>query len=89
MSLDMFLQVLRSFKGFAAKVTFVRLEWNVHSNVRSDVIALDGGGTTISPLASEIQVVGTLSTNMSLANMVLNMIIRSSSCNILLRIDEK
>jgi len=72
MSLDMLLQVLRSFKGFAAKVTFVRFEWNVHANVRSDVIAFDGGGTAVPPLAGEVQIVGALSTDMSLANMVLN-----------------
>jgi len=68
----MLLQVLRSFKGLAAKVTFVRLEWNMHANVRSDVIALDGGGTAVAPLAGEVQIVGALSPDMALANMVLN-----------------
>jgi len=72
MSLDMFLQVLRSLEGFAAKVTFVRLERNVHANVRSDVIALDCGGTAVSPLAGEVQIVGALSADVSLANMFLN-----------------
>jgi len=72
MSLDMLLQVLRSFEGFAAKVAFVRLEWNMHANVRSDVITLDGGGTAVPPLAGEVQIVGALSTDMTLANMVLN-----------------
>lgn len=73
----MLLQVLWSFKCFAAKVAFVRLEWNVHANVRSDVIALDGGGTAVSPLAGEVQVVGALSTDMPLANMILNCLLEA------------
>src|SRR2546430_1836097 len=85
MSLDMFLQVLRSFKGLAAKVTFVRLEWNMHANVRSDMIALDGGGTAVPPLAGEVQIVGALSTDMPLANMVLNFALEA----VLVIIDEK
>lgn len=68
----MLLQVLWSLKGFAAKVTFVRLQRNVHANVRSDVIALDGCGSAVPPLASEVQVVGALPTNVPLANMILN-----------------
>ena len=73
MSLDMFLQVLRSLEGFATKVAFVRLERNVYADVGGDVIALDGRRTAVAPLASEIQVVGALSTNVSFANMVLSL----------------
>lgn len=73
MSLDMLLQVLRSLEGFTTKVAFVRLERNVYADVGGDVIALDRRRAAVAPLASEIQVVGALSTNVSFADMVLSL----------------
>lgn len=51
MRLDVLLQVLRTLEGLAAEIALVRLERDVHTNVRSDVVALDGGGTAGAPLA--------------------------------------
>ena len=42
MGFDMLLQILGSLKGLAAEVTFVRLQRNVNTNVRSDMVSLDG-----------------------------------------------
>ena len=76
MGLDMFLQVLRSFECFAAELAFVRLEGNVNANVRGDVVSLDGGGSTLTPGAGQVEVVGRLSTDMSLADVLLSNTIR-------------
>jgi hypothetical protein len=39
------LQVLRTFEGFSTEITFVRLQWDVDSDMGGDMIALDSGGT--------------------------------------------
>ena len=68
----MLLQVLRTLEGFATEVAFVRFQGYVDTDMRGDMVALDGGGTTIAPLASQVKVVRTLATDMTLANMVLD-----------------
>jgi hypothetical protein len=45
MSLDMLLQVLRTLKRLATELTLVRLQGNVNTNVRGDVITLDSGSS--------------------------------------------
>ena len=50
MSLDMFLEILRSFEGFAAELAFVWLQGNMDSNVRGDMVAFDRCGTAAAPL---------------------------------------
>lgn len=70
-SLDVFLQILGAFESFTAEVALVRLQGNVNTNMRSNVITLNRGSTAVAPLASEIQVVGALAANMALANVVL------------------
>ena len=71
MGLDMLLQVLGTLEGLPAEITFVRLERNVYSNVGSDMVALDSGGTARVPSTGKVQVVGTLSSDMFLADMLL------------------
>ena len=71
MSLHVLLEILRSLESFAAEVAFVRLQRNVDADVRSDVIALDSGGAAVAPLASEIQIVCALATDMALADVIL------------------
>ena len=71
MSLDMLLQVLGTLEGFAAEIALVRLQWDMHADVRGDVITLDSGGTAVAPLAGEVQVVGALAANMTLADVIL------------------
>lgn len=82
MGLDMLLEILRTFKSFAAEIAFMRLQWHVDSNVRGDVVSLNCRGAAISPLAGEVEVVGALSPNMALANMVLStlLVLQCFSC---------
>lgn len=70
--LDMLLQVLGTFEGFATKFAFMGLQRHVHTNVRSDVITLHSGGAAASPLAGQIEIIGALAAYMALANMFLH-----------------
>jgi hypothetical protein len=42
------------------------------TNVRSNVISLDCGGAAVAPLAGQVQVVGALTTNVTLTNVILH-----------------
>jgi len=44
----------------------------MHANVRSDVVALDRRGAALIPLASQVEVVGALATDMLLADVFLH-----------------
>lgn len=39
------LQVLRALERLSAEITFVRLQWDVDSDMGGDMITLDGGST--------------------------------------------
>lgn len=67
----MFLQVLWPLEGLATELTLVRLERDVDSNMRGDVIALDRRRSALTPGAGQVEVVGRLATNMALANVLL------------------
>ena len=75
MSLDMLLQVLRALEGLAAKVTLVWLEGHMDTNMRGDMVSLDGGRTTATPLAGQVEVVGALTANMALTDMFLHSLV--------------
>lgn len=45
MGLDMFLQVLRTLECFSTEFTFVGFEWNMHTNMRCNMVAFDGSST--------------------------------------------
>ena len=69
--LDVLLQVLGPLEGLAAEVALVRLERDVDADVGGDVVALDGGGAAGTPQALQVEVVGALATDMSLADVFL------------------
>ena len=71
MGLDVLLQVLGTLEGLAAEITFVRFERDVNADVGSDMITLDRGGTAGVPATGQVQVVGALSSDVLLADMVL------------------
>jgi hypothetical protein len=71
MGLDMFLQVLRALEGLAAKLTLVRLQGHMHTDVRGDVISLDRSSTARVPLASQVEVVCALAANMALTDVLI------------------
>jgi hypothetical protein len=70
---------LRSLECLAAKFAFVRLERDVHTNMGGDVVTLDGGGTALAPGAGEVQVVGRLAADMSLADVVLQRLVSTTA----------
>jgi hypothetical protein len=69
--LDMLLQVLRTLERLAAELTLVRLERNMNTDVRGDVVSLDRSSSARVPLASQVEVVCALAANMALTNMLL------------------
>lgn len=69
MGLDVFLQVLRTLEGLATKVTLVRLQRDVDSDMRGDVVALDDSSAATAPFAGQVEVVGALTANMALTHM--------------------
>jgi hypothetical protein len=69
--LDMLLEILGPLESFAAEVTLVWLQRNMHTNVRGDMITLDSRGPAVTPLASEVQVVGALAADMALTDVIL------------------
>ena len=71
MGLDMLLQVLGTLEGFSAEITLMGFQGNVHSDVRGDVVAFDGCGAAVGPSTGKVQVVGTLSTDVTLADVFL------------------
>lgn len=73
MSLDMFLEILRSLEGLATKLALVRFQWDVDSDMRGDVVSLNGCGSTLAPGACEVKVVGGLATDVSFAYMFLGL----------------
>lgn len=72
MGLDVFLEILRALESFAAELTLVRLQGNMDTNVGGDVVTLDGCGSALTPSARQVEIVGRLAANMSLANMLLH-----------------
>jgi hypothetical protein len=71
MSLDMFLEILGALECFATEVTLMGLQGNMHADVRSDVVALDGCRAAVAPLAGQIEVVSALAADMALTDVVL------------------
>lgn len=74
MGLDMLLQVLRTLERLATEVAAVRFQWNVDTDVRSNMIPFDHMDATVAPHALEIQVVGALATDVIFADMILDSI---------------
>jgi hypothetical protein len=69
--LHVLLEILRALESLSTEVTLVRLEGDMDSNVGSDMIALDRGGTALVPATGQVQVVCALASNMFLADVFL------------------
>lgn len=67
----MLLQVLGALERLATELALVRLEGNMNSDMRSNMVALHSSGATRVPVACEIQIVCALTTNMALTDVVL------------------
>jgi hypothetical protein len=70
-SLDVLLKILRSLERLATEVALMRLEGNVDADMRCDVVALDSCDTTWTPVASQVEVVCALATDVAFANVLL------------------
>lgn len=69
--LDMLLEILGTLERLSAEVALVWLQRDVHTNVRGDVVALHRCGAARVPLASQVEVVGALPSNVPLTDVVL------------------
>jgi hypothetical protein len=67
----MLLEILGTLESLAAEIALVRFQRDVNANVGSNVVALDSSGAAIAPLTGQIQIVRTLTTDMALADMIL------------------
>ena len=75
MCLYMLLEILRALEGLSAEFTSMWFQRDVDPNVGSDVVALDDGDMAITPCALQIEIVGTLPPNVTVANMFLNAVL--------------
>jgi len=71
------LEILGALECFAAEVALVRLQRHVNSDVRGDVVTLDGSGATCAPLTCQIEVVGALATDVAFAYVILGWLLAS------------
>lgn len=69
--LDVFLQILRPFERLATKLTSMRFQWHVDTDVGGDVVPLDDLNLTVTPPAGEIEIVGALATDVGFANVII------------------
>jgi len=83
------LEILRALERLTAEIALMRLQRDVHANVRSDVIALDCGCAAVTPLAGQIQVVGALATNMALTDVIVELLSRWQTVTAILPLANK
>jgi hypothetical protein len=69
--LDVLFQILGALESLAAEVALVRLQGDMDTDVRGDVVTLDRGGAAVAPLAGQVEVVCALATDMAFADVVL------------------
>ena len=71
MSFNMLLEVLRTLEALATEVALVRFQGYMDANVRGDVVAFDGRSMAISPRTHQVEVVRTLTADMTIADVFL------------------
>lgn len=80
MGLDVLLQILGPLECLATEVALVWLQGDMHTDMRGDVVALDGGSIAVAPLAGQVQVVGAFAADMALADVFLSDPPRGQNC---------
>lgn len=68
----MLLQILWTLESLAAELAFVWFQWHMDSNMGGNVVTLDRRRSTLTPSAGKVEVVGGLSTYVSLAHVFLS-----------------
>lgn len=69
--LDVLLQILGALKCLSTEIAFMRLQRNVDSDVRGNVVALDGGGAAGVPATGQVEIVGAFASHMLFADVLL------------------
>ena len=82
MGFDMLLQVLRPLEGLATEVASMRLQRDMDSDMRGDVVAFHNGDATVAPRTLKVEIVSTFATNVLFADMVLQTVV--SSCHVMM-----
>lgn len=54
----MFFQILRSLERLSTELALMRFERDVDSDMGCDMVALDGGCSTLTPSAGQVKIVG-------------------------------
>jgi len=67
----MLLEILRALERLAAELALVWLQGDMDADVRGDVVALDGGSATATPLTLKVEVVCALTADMTFTDVVL------------------
>jgi hypothetical protein len=67
----MFLQVLGALERLATPTALVWLQWNMNTDVGSNVITLDSGGVACAPRTGQVQIIGALAADVLFANVQL------------------
>jgi len=79
----MFLEILRTFERFFTNLTNVGFQGGVNSQMTCDVISFCTSCTTVLPFASETKIVCALSTDMVVAEMVVEYFwVRKGMCTV-------
>lgn len=52
--LHVLLEILGTLESLAAEVALMRLQGHMNTDVRSDVVPLDGGSAAVTPLAGQV-----------------------------------
>lgn len=81
MCLDVLLEILWPLERLAAEIALVRLQGHMNTDVRRDVVTLDSSRAALVPLARQVEVVGALAANMTLADVVLLLSAKVLACN--------
>lgn len=75
MCLYMLLEILRALEGLSAEFTSMWFQRDVDSDVGGYMIALDDGDMAVTPCALQIEIVGALPPNVTVANMFLDAVL--------------
>ena len=67
----MLFEILWALEGFPAEFASMRFQWNVNSDMRSDVVAFDDCDVTITPSALEVQIICAFASNVAITDMLL------------------
>ena len=78
MGFHMLFEVLRAFERFPTKLAAVRLQRNMDADVGRDMVALHDSYVTVAPSTLQIEIIGALSTDVTVADVILMKTVRTA-----------